>query len=401
MPAGGRRDRPPAAAAEQQCVTVGPNRDDATRRRRDGGPIAEHVTDRRLAPHRSYRGTAAPGVGPPAPPPQSPLPATLRPGGLAIAGADRLVIVVGPAGTGKTHTTASAVQRLHADGRHVVGLAPSGKGRRRARPKPTARPTPSPGSFTSHRTGRTPWPTGTTVILDEAGMAATTDLASTRRPRPAVQWRLVVVGDPEQLLAVGRGGVFAHWSDTLPHLTLDTPRRFCRPMGGRCQPRPPGRVLDAVAEYEPRATPPTRPPWPPGRRATATTPTPGPWPPPTPRPRSINRDPTPTPAPDTQRRRHQRACRRSDHHLAARLPDDRPARRSKNATPGLSWPSDPAAESQSPTRDQRRTPRRLRPSVERRTGMGRHRLRQPGRHRRHRYRRPRRHHEPQPRLCRR
>jgi hypothetical protein len=37
-----------AAVAERRCVSVGPDRDDAIRRRRDGRPVLEHVTDRRL-----------------------------------------------------------------------------------------------------------------------------------------------------------------------------------------------------------------------------------------------------------------------------------------------------------------------------------------------------------------
>lgn len=44
-----------------------------------------------------------------------------------MAGIDSLVVVVGPAGTGKTTTTARAVRSLQAQGRAVVGIAPSGK----------------------------------------------------------------------------------------------------------------------------------------------------------------------------------------------------------------------------------------------------------------------------------
>ena len=37
-----------AARAEAQCVGLGPERSDALLRRRDGRPVAEHVTDRCL-----------------------------------------------------------------------------------------------------------------------------------------------------------------------------------------------------------------------------------------------------------------------------------------------------------------------------------------------------------------
>lgn len=45
----------------------------------------------------------------------------------AMAGTAGLVVVVGPAGTGKTTATARAMHRLRTNRRLVVGLAPSGK----------------------------------------------------------------------------------------------------------------------------------------------------------------------------------------------------------------------------------------------------------------------------------
>lgn len=57
-------------------------------------------------------------------------------------------------------------------------------------------------------------------------MAATDDLARLVDLVCRNGWRLVAVGDPAQLPAVGRGGVFAHWCETVPHIELETPRRF-------------------------------------------------------------------------------------------------------------------------------------------------------------------------------
>lgn len=145
----------------------------------------------------------------------------------AIAGSDRLVLVVGPAGTGKTHTTARAVAALHAQDRPVVGLAPSGKAADVLATAAGCETDTLAGFLTRHQgSDVSRWPAGTTVVLDEAGMAATTDLARLVRLARRNRWRLVAVGDPDQLPAVGRGGVFAYWCDTVPHHTLDTPRRF-------------------------------------------------------------------------------------------------------------------------------------------------------------------------------
>jgi ATP-dependent exoDNAse (exonuclease V) alpha subunit len=60
-------------------------------------------------------------------------------------------------------------------------------------------------------------------------MVATDDLAEIVGLAHRRHWRLVLVGDPAQLPALGRGGVFAHLCDTLPHHELETPRRFHQP----------------------------------------------------------------------------------------------------------------------------------------------------------------------------
>ncbi len=146
-----------------------------------------------------------------------------------IAGHAPLVLVVGPAGTGKTYATAQAVAALKAERRPVIGLAPSGKAADvLAREAGCATDTVA-GFLTRHQHRPSPWPAGTTVILDEAGMTATADLARLVELVRANRWRLALVGDPEQLPSVARGGVFAHWCDTLPHHTLDEPRRFTHP----------------------------------------------------------------------------------------------------------------------------------------------------------------------------
>ncbi|MCB0969806.1 MAG: AAA family ATPase, partial [Ilumatobacter sp.] len=49
---------------------------------------------------------------------------------------------------------------------------------------------------------------------DETGMVATGDLAHLTRLAERQQWRLVLVGDPFQLQAVGRGGMFAELAAT-------------------------------------------------------------------------------------------------------------------------------------------------------------------------------------------
>ena len=70
--------------------------------------------------------------------------------------------------------------------------------------------------------GRLPEPryllaAGTTVVVDEAGMLATPKLADLGVLADHMDWRVVLVGDPLQFSAVGRGGMFRHLLDHAPH----------------------------------------------------------------------------------------------------------------------------------------------------------------------------------------
>ena len=219
-----------AALADARCVPLGPAPDGTAPQRRDGRPITEHVTERLLTtPHvldqeRVLLGWAAKQTRP-TPRGDDPRVMAAR----EIAGHAPLVLVVGPAGTGKTYATAQAVAALKAERRPVIGLAPSGKAADvLAREADCATDTVA-GFLTRHQHRHSPWPVGTTVILDEAGMIATADLARLVELARANRWRLALVGDPEQRPSVARGGVFAHWCNTLPHHTLDEPRRFTHP----------------------------------------------------------------------------------------------------------------------------------------------------------------------------
>jgi hypothetical protein len=69
-------------------------------------------------------------------------------------------------------------------------------------------------------------PAGTTLIVDEAGMLATGDLHTLTGLADQQRWRLVLVGDPRQLQAVTRGGMFAELCATGRRVELETIHRF-------------------------------------------------------------------------------------------------------------------------------------------------------------------------------
>lgn len=67
---------------------------------------------------------------------------------------------------------------------------------------------------------------GTTLVVDESGMVGTDSLDQLVGLAGAHGWRLVLVGDPRQLHAVGRGGMFDELCRTNRVHELATIHRF-------------------------------------------------------------------------------------------------------------------------------------------------------------------------------
>jgi hypothetical protein len=133
----------------------------------------------------------------------------------AVAGHDRLVLVVGPAGAGKTRTLAAAAQDLHARGRVVFAVAPTAKAARTIeRDTRIAADTVAKLLHEWHRTDRAPLleyrlPAGSALVVDEAGMLSTPALHQLVTLADRNGWRVALVGDPRQLQGVGPGGLLA------------------------------------------------------------------------------------------------------------------------------------------------------------------------------------------------
>jgi conjugative relaxase-like TrwC/TraI family protein len=130
----------------------------------------------------------------------------------AVAGDDRLVLVVGPAGTGKTTMLHRAAEDLRRNRRPVFAVAPTAKAAKVLRTE-TGMPADTLAKLLHEWQHQRPadayrLPAGTTLVLDEAGMTGTGALDRLVTLAVSQRWRLVLVGDPRQLQAVGRGGMF-------------------------------------------------------------------------------------------------------------------------------------------------------------------------------------------------
>ena len=149
----------------------------------------------------------------------------------AVAGDADIVLVVGPAGTGKTTALAPAVAQIQAAGRVVFGVAPSATAAEVLAEETGVVADTVDKLLIEHRLTRPPGtrfdlPAGTTVIVDEAGMLPTAKLAELARLADVKGWRIALVGDPLQFSAVGRGGMFGLLVDTFGAIELERVHRF-------------------------------------------------------------------------------------------------------------------------------------------------------------------------------
>ena len=228
----------------QHCVDISRPIPDGAMLRRDGRPVTESVADRALttpailaqeerlfawAERRMTRGgiDSADAVERSRLELTGPQAATAA----AVAGDADLVLVVGPAETGKTTALAPAVEQLRAEGRTVFGVAPSAAAADVLASETGLGTDTIDKLLTEHSLRRPPdhrydLPTGATVIVDEAGMVGTDRLDQLATLADNGGWRLALIGDPMQFSAVGRGGMFNHLIDTHGAIELDQVHRF-------------------------------------------------------------------------------------------------------------------------------------------------------------------------------
>ncbi|NMW81898.1 relaxase domain-containing protein [Mobiluncus mulieris] len=126
-------------------------------------------------------------------------------------------LLVGPAGAGKTTTLSAVVAAWQAAGGKVTGYAPSA-----AAAKVLAEATGQAATIASWTVKPQDFTAGQLVIVDEAAMAATLDLAALGAAAQKAGAKLLLVGDHHQLSAVEAGGAFSMLVHHMTHTTYDT-----------------------------------------------------------------------------------------------------------------------------------------------------------------------------------
>jgi conjugative relaxase-like TrwC/TraI family protein len=227
----------------ERCLDLTPPVADGVRLRRDGRPVTESALDRivtlpaiiaeeeRVLERAETWVTAGGDHRAPVTGDRDQLTGDQLAAACAVAGDRRLVLIVGPAGTGKTTALRPAIAQLKADGRVVFGVAPSATAAEVLAIETRVSADTVDKLLIEHQLARPPaplydLPAGSTVLVDEAAMVATPKLAALFDLADRHGWRLALAGDPLQFSAVGRSGLFGYLVDTLGAVELGRVHRF-------------------------------------------------------------------------------------------------------------------------------------------------------------------------------
>ena len=121
----------------------------------------------------------------------------------------QLVALVGPGGSGKTRTIGAYAEAVSSSGSLVIGVATSASAAARLGQE-LSDSWSGTIALLRHQleASRQSLPERTVLIVDEASMVSTTDLAQLVKLTQACDGKLVLIGDPKQLPSIDAGGLF-------------------------------------------------------------------------------------------------------------------------------------------------------------------------------------------------
>jgi ATP-dependent exoDNAse (exonuclease V) alpha subunit len=136
-------------------------------------------------------------------------------------------VVVGKAGTGKTYALDAAREAWQTSGIQVTGVALAARASLELQESAGIRSVTLArllGQFDDHRQG-SPLQPGSVLVVDEAGMVGTRQLARLLDHAEQQSVKVVLVGDPKQLPEIDAGGLFWALATRLPAIELADNRR--------------------------------------------------------------------------------------------------------------------------------------------------------------------------------
>ena len=142
---------------------------------------------------------------------------------------DRVVCVVGVAGSGKTLALCALADAYRGIDVEVLGAAPSGRAADELQ-SVTGIPSRTLHRLLLDAQRDGGLPRGCVLVVDEAGMAATRVLGPLLHAVERAEGKLLLVGDPAQLPAVGAGGLYQALCDRLDVIELSGNRRQRDPL---------------------------------------------------------------------------------------------------------------------------------------------------------------------------
>jgi conjugative relaxase-like TrwC/TraI family protein len=148
-------------------------------------------------------------------------------------GGERIVAVAALPGTGKTTALVAAQEAWGAAGYRGIGLATARSASGEL--KEHGIPSTSVTDFlirTGERAerGLAPLPRGTVILLDESSTTPTPQMAALAELAEDCGGKLVLIGDPRQIGAVGPGGLYGNLTNEIPPILLSEIRRQRNPI---------------------------------------------------------------------------------------------------------------------------------------------------------------------------
>jgi Ti-type conjugative transfer relaxase TraA len=168
-----------------------------------------------------------------------------------IAGRSRVAAVVGRAGAGKTTMMKAAREALEAAGYHVVGSALAGKAAEGLEKEAGIASRTLAAWELRWAQGRDRLGDKTVMVLDEAGMVSSRQMARLVEVAATSGARLVLIGDPDQLQPIEAGAAFRAICERIGYAELETIYRQREPwMRNATLDLARGNVKAALAAYE-------------------------------------------------------------------------------------------------------------------------------------------------------